>query len=275
MSLTGKIALITGAGQDRGIGQAAALVLAQAGATVIATDIRPPDPWLFATGGVTATPFDPEARPSAEMLGRILTHAMDVTDYASVTQLTSAVAASFGGIDIIFNNAGVTVGAGPFFDATDDQWALAHDINVMGVVRVSRAALPHMMRRGSSAIINNASMLGIVGAANYSVYCATKFAVVGLTRCLADEFGPHGVRVNAVCPGYVDTQLNDQQIELLASLQNIPGDSIRQFQAGSTALRRVGTPLDVAKAVLWLAGDDAGYLTGVALPVAGGLKGGL
>lgn len=275
MSVSGKIVVVTGAGQKRGIGGATARLLAERGATVVATDLIRPEPSTFDGANIAVGLLEDWSAEGAVSSGRIVCAALDVTDTQAVDKLMSDVVGKFGRIDVLFNNAGVALGAGPIGRSSDEDWTVSHDVNVLGTARACRAVLPHMANAGGGSIINNASLLGLVGIGGYSAYCATKFAIVGVTKSLADEFGTSGVRVNVVCAGYIDTELNDRQVAWLAAEQGSTEEGVREFQASATALGRLGQPEDVALAVAFLASDDAIYITGVALPVTGGLKGGL
>lgn len=266
-SLQGKVALITGAGRPRGIGRATAMRLASAGAVVVVTDRVAGDGERESLDSVIA-----EIRASggsAEGLD------LDVTDPARIRDVVSRVDAQLGGIDILFNNAGTPIGAGPFLELTDVQWDHSYRVHIKGMADMCREVIPVLKRRGGGAIINNASVAGL-GAEKYmAAYTATKFGVVGLTKAIAREFGADGIRCNAVCPGLVDTGMGDVEVELFRE----PGqsaDETRKLLARDVSLgQRWARPEEIAAAVAFLASPEASYLTGVALPVAGGLPPGL
>lgn len=248
--LSGRVALVTGAGKPNGIGYAAAERLAAAGATVVLTDLE--------KGAIGERPFE----------------LLDVTDPGNVEDVVGRVTEQHGAIDILFNNAGTPAGAGAFLDIPPDAWALSWQVNVMGMVNLCRAVIPAMQGRGRGAIINNASLAGLGAIGNLSAYVTTKFAVVGLTKSLAIEFGPRGIRCNAVCPGLVWTDMGRLEVEHFAAAgEDVAAGKARL--AADVPLGRWADPREVGEAVAFLASDRASYLNGVALPVAGGLAPGL
>ncbi len=262
--LKGKVALVTGAGKSDGIGFAAARRLAEAGASVMVTD-------LAAASDALGARRDELAAAGHEAA----CCALDVTSSNDAGDAAARAAETFGGLDIVFNNAGYPGGAGVFEEIGDDAWRRSFDINVMGVVNLVRASLPAMRERGGGAIVNNASLAGLGAIARLTAYCATKFAVVGLTKSLAAELGPENIRVNAVCPGMVLTDMGREEITLFQQ----PGETqeaVMERLAGDVALgARWADPLEIGDAVVYLASPQSSYLTGVALPVAGGLAPGL
>ena len=239
-TLQGRSAVVTGAGQ--GIGQAIVQALTAAGAHVVAVDMAPE--------GIEAM---------AQASDRITPVVGDVTD----TGLPALLDASLDGAapDILCNNAGVARGAHAL-DTTDEDFDRYYRINVLSVFALSRWAVGRMAPAGGGAIVNTASIFGLIGAQNSSGYSTSKAAVIGMTRQMATDFGPNGVRVNAVAPGLIETPLTAERIrsEPWRRLVMIDG----------TPLRRVGTPLDVARAVRFLASDEAGFITGQVLSVDGG-----
>lgn len=277
--LAGKVALLTGCGNPRGMGRATALRFAAAGADVVVTDLCRHDEALT-FGGLLRIGEDPEALEAlaqeARAQGvRALALALDLRDAAQLRAAVARAVADLGGIDILFNNAGTGAGAGPFLEIDDDAWDLSYAINVRGLVRLCREVIPHMRRRGGGAIVNNASIAGLSGRAGYGAYAATKHAVVGITRVLADEFAADGIRVNAVCPGNIDTDMGAAEAGLIAALEGIGVDAAYRRLGAEAALQRMGRPEEVADAVVYLAGPQASFLTGVALPVSGGMRTGV
>ncbi len=250
--LKGKVAIVSGAAHPRGIGRAIVNILAENSATVIGTDLA-----------------------GAEGLGEIDGLACDVTDTEQIDTVVASVLASHGRIDILVNNAGVGVGAADFMDITDGDWELSLAVNLRGVVNFCRAVIPHMLARGGS-IINVASLAG-TGAMNSipACYCASKFAAVGLTKQLAAQYAAHGIRVNALCPGSVVTRMHRRSMELLAESHGVSMEEAQAMEDANIPLRRSAQPEEVAKTALFLASDLASYVTGVALPVAGGMAPGL
>jgi NAD(P)-dependent dehydrogenase (short-subunit alcohol dehydrogenase family) len=211
-----------------------------------------------------------------EALGsRGLALAVDVTDTGQIQACVDETCEAFGGVDILFNNAGTAIGVGSFLDILGENWDLSWQVNVKGMVEFCRAAIPKMVERGGGSIINNASMAGIGGEAGYGAYVVTKFAVVGLTKLLAAEFGPRNIRCNATCPGAILTDMGDEEITFIAMERGISQEQAAKVFDKMAALGRAAQPEEVADVVAYLAGPRSGYLTGVALPVAGGMRPGL
>jgi len=276
-SLQGKVALVTGAGRPRGIGYAAALAFSAAGADVVVTDLARPGEKMAGvatvaedSSGIEACVAEIEGRG-----GRAIGLPLDITNEAEVGRAVAAAVDRFGGIDVAFNNAGTPIGVAPFLELAAHHWSVSWDVNVMGTVNVCKAVIPVMRERGGGAIINNSSMSGLNALPNYGAYTATKHAVIGLTKTLALEFGADGIRVNAVCPGDIETDMTDIGIALAGEQ---PGSVVGEGSLSPLemiALRRRGRPGDVADVVVWLASESAAYVTGVALPVDGALSEGI
>lgn len=237
--LTGKIAVVTGAG--RGIGEGIARKLAEQEATVVAADINQEDVSRLA-GAL-----------GHDAVGRQL----DVSKSADCDALITAVQQQFGRLDILVNNAGINRDA-MLHKMTDEQWQQVLAVDLSGVFFMSRAASRIMRAAGAGRIINiaSASWMGNIGQANYS---AAKAGVVGLSRTAAKELARYQVTVNAICPGFIDTQMT----------RGIP-DQIREQQVARIPLGRAGQPADVAALVAFLASDEAGYITGEVINVGGG-----
>lgn len=266
--LTGA-ALVTGAGRPRGIGAAAAVHLAHAGLAVTLTDVVREGP----AGQETLSSLERTAARINEEGGQAIVHALDVTDAVQISQAVDATAAAFGQLSVLVNNAGTGIGVGPFATLEDSKWALSWDINVMGAVRLSRAALPHLAEKHGT-IINVASTAGIAAEAGYGAYVVTKHALVGLTRLLAAELGPRGVRVNAVAPGMIHTDLGAAELEVIADSTGSTLEDATRAVVEGIPLGRLGTPDDVAEAITWLA-TSAAYVSGTVLPVHGAAVAGL
>ena len=237
-------ALITGA--SRGIGRSTAEAFAAAGYSVLVN---------YRSG-----------RDEAEALVRILTAqgadalavCADVSDRAQVEAMAAAAIRRFGGIDVLVNNAGIAQQK-LFTDLTDEDWDRMMAVDLKGVFLCCRAVLPGMLRRHSGSIINVSSIWGLVGASCEVHYSAAKAGVIGLTKALAKEVGPSGIRVNCVAPGIVSTEMNAALTE---------ADS-RELADG-TPLGRFGTPDEIARTILFLAGEQAGFVTGQVISPNGG-----
>ena len=272
-----KIAIVTGAGRPRGIGRAAAFALARRGAHVVVTDIARARKDLEIEGmhrvGDDFAALEVLAKEIEALGVRALPMAVDVTDRAEIDACIERTREELGGVDVLFNNAGAATGVGPFLEMTAQQWDLSYEVNVRGTAWFCQAAIPAMIERGGGSIVNNASMAGLGAVPQMAGYTATKFAVVGITKAVAAEFGDQGIRCNAVCPGLVDTLMGQSEVKLFAGGGN--EDAARERLTRGVALGRWAEPEEVADAVAWLAGPEASYLSGVALPVAGGMSPGL
>ncbi|MBJ6135235.1 SDR family oxidoreductase [Ochrobactrum sp. Q0168] len=241
-TLDGKTAVVTGAGQ--GIGKAIAEALRAANARVIVVDRE-------STGIEALASADPN----------VLAVQGDVTDASLPGKISVALDEASLSLDILVNNAGVAKGAHAL-ETSDDDFTRYFEINVLGLFRLSRWAVSRMMTNRGGAIVNTASIFGQIGAQNSCGYSASKAAVIGLTRQMANDFGPNGIRVNAVAPGLIETPLTAERIRT---------ETWRRHQMIDGApLRRVGTPEDVARAVRFLASEEAGFITGQILAVDGG-----
>lgn len=264
--LQGKIALVTGAGHEDGMGFAACRALAAQGATVIVTDLVKDD---------DGQAIEDRAQAIRADGGSAYAAALDVTRPEAVDACVRSIEAAHRRIDILFNNAGTAVGVGPFLTLSDDQWNQSIDVNLRGAVYCCRAVLPGMIERREGVIVNNASLAGLGVTPNMAAYNATKFALVGLTKSLAADFGGHGIRVNATCPGYVWTQMGQREVVHLKRTDESFEEAKTRLVEQEVSLRRWASPAEIADAVVWLASPMSSYVTGVALPVTGGMSLGL
>jgi NAD(P)-dependent dehydrogenase (short-subunit alcohol dehydrogenase family) len=238
------VALITGAGQ--GIGRACAIALAESGFDIVSTD-------------VTVA----EAQSTSTLLGRParLAVACDVSSTASVNAALVEIEQKVGRVDVVVNNAGI-VEPVRTEETTDEQWERTISVNQTGALRVSRAAFPLLRRAPHPAIVNISSVVAQRGFPGRASYAAAKGALEALTRVLAVEWGPYGIRVNAVAPGFILTDGARKVFEA--------GMGSAEVRASLTALGRMGEPVEVAAAVAWVASPAASYVTGVTIVVDGG-----
>jgi NAD(P)-dependent dehydrogenase (short-subunit alcohol dehydrogenase family) len=245
--LEGRIALVTGSGS--GIGRAMVQALAEEGAHVYVTDVN----------GVAAEAVAAEIVKAGHSARAITA---DVSLGQDVTAMFRAVEKSHGRLDVLVNNAGLNVHS-DFRHLSDADWARIREVNLDGVVRVARDGFSLLKASGRGSLINVASIMAHRGLRPLTAYSATKGAVTALTRGLAVEYAPFGIRVNALCPGFVHTPLTAR------ALRN---PAIEKALVDSTALKRLGAPEEIARAALFLASDDASYVTGAELAVDGGMS---
>ena len=248
-TLERKTALISGAAS--GIGAATSKLFAREGAAVVRTDINE------AAGHETA-------KAITNAGGRALCECGDVTKDADCRRVVAAAQQAFGTIHILFNNAGI-IRRSTILDLTEDDWDRVMAVNVKAMFLMSKHVIPVMEKAGGGSIINMASGWGLAGGAKAAVYCASKGAVVMLTKAMAIDHGPQKIRVNCLCPGDTDTgMLRDEAQQL--------GEPSNRFLADSAKrpLGRVGNPDEIAQAALYLASDASSFVTGTALVVDGG-----
>ena len=263
--LQDQVALVTGASHPKGIGSAIARKLASEGATLVITDLA------HTQEQMTSVAAEMESNGTT-----VMTQVVDVTSPEAVGQCISEVIERFGRIDILINNAGVGGGEGEFLKARKQDFDLAYQVNVGGVANLCQAALPHMLKQGNGAIVNVASLCGVGAIPDIPAsYTASKFAAVGLTKAIALEYAASGIRCNAVCPGVVNTDMRDQLMKRLAEQYDITAEEAERREDETIAIGRGAEAAEVADAVAYLVGPAATYLTGVALPVAGGMAPGL
>lgn len=243
-----RVAFVTGAAS--GMGAATARAFAASGASVVVADLDE----------TAVAALVEEIRGAG---GEALGVTVDVTDEQSVAQAVAATVERYGRLDVAFNNAGIMP---PLADAADEDGDV-HDrvtaVNLRGVWASMKHELAQMREQGSGAIVNCSSIGGLVGGDGRASYHATKHGVIGLTKSVALQYGRRGIRVNAVCPGTIQTPMVDRMVT--------EGQLDRDAATTGTPLRRLGRPEEIAASVLWLCSDGASYVTGVALPVDGGL----
>lgn len=253
MRLQGKTALITGGGT--GIGRAIAEMFAKEGAKVAVSGRR-----IERLSTVVDT-----IGSTAEAIQ------CDVTDADSVQQMADRVIELWDHIDILVNNAAVITSRTTLGDTPEDAWKIMMDINVSGIYRCCKAVLPYMMKRGAGSIINIASVAGQRGQPSNSAYSTTKGAVMNLTRSLAVDYGPHGIRCNSISPALVRTEMAETRLK--------PGDKWEERAAQewipNYPLGRIGRPEDIAYGALFLASDEASWVSGIDLTMDGGKMAGL
>ena len=269
----GKVALVTGAGGEHGIGRAICRRLAADGCDLVVNDLHARPYTESGWGGLPA--LVDEIENSGQ---KALAVEADVSAAAQVAAMVENALAHFGRIDILVNNAGSRPGADrvPVLELGEAAWDKVHNVNAKGTFLCAQAVARHMVDRGEGGkIVNISSTAGRQGMPFYAAYCASKFAIIGFTQSLAHELAPHNINVNAVCPGttltertgYIAAALNKQEAPTVDAT-----DAMVAPIAGQTPLGRVGTPDDVARTVAFLAAPESDYTTGVSLLVAGGIQ---
>ncbi|EED35130.1 oxidoreductase UcpA [Luminiphilus syltensis NOR5-1B] len=248
-AFTGKVALITGGAT--GIGAATARHLSRLGARVVITGRRADvlNDVANEIGGVAVTG--------------------DVSTEEACTRAVAAAVENYGGLDFVIANAGITR-EGAIDVESEDDWNQTMDINLGGVRRVALAAIPALSERPGAAIVNIASAAGLRATPNACSYVTSKTALIGLTRSMAYDLGPRGIRVNAVCPGWVATEMLEMEMSGLAKEKNLSVDETIDRCIRHYPLRRLADPIEVARVIEFLVSDKASFITGIALPVDGG-----
>jgi NAD(P)-dependent dehydrogenase (short-subunit alcohol dehydrogenase family) len=252
--LSGRRALVTGGA--KGIGAAIVRALAVAGVRVAVGDLD-----LAAAREI-----------ANEVGGGAVAVEIDVRHRASVEKALKAGIDGLGGLDILVANAGVST-MRRAVDLTDDDWDFNMDVNARGVFLANQIACRHFLAtKAKGVIVNTASLAGKVGAPLLAHYSASKFAVLGWTQALAREMAPHGIRVNAVCPGFVKTSMQEREIVWEAELRGMAPEAVRAEYVSLTPMGRIEEPEDVAKVVLFLASDASAFMTGQGINVTGGVR---
>jgi 3-oxoacyl-[acyl-carrier protein] reductase len=243
MRLVGKVAVITGAA--RGIGSATAQKFAAQGAQVVACDVD--DALQETVYAITATG------------GAAIGCVVDVTDNDSIRRMAQEAIAAYGRVDVLVNNAGIVMDA-QLKNMTEQQFDRVIDVNLKGTYNCTRALVDTMIARQSGVILNASSIVGLHGNFGQTNYAASKAGVIGMTKTWARELGRHGIRANAICPGFIRT----------AILDTVPGRVI-DAMVDRVPLRRLGMPEEVANTFAFLASDDASYISGAVIEVSGGM----
>jgi 3-oxoacyl-[acyl-carrier protein] reductase len=240
-----KVCIITGAAN--GIGFATAQKFSNEGALAIICDMNQEQ-------------VDAAVQKIVDAGGRAEGYVLNVTDRASIDLVVAVLMARHGRIDVLINNAGITKDA-RLVNMTEQQFDAVIDVNLKGVFNCTQAVVPHMLKAGKGSIVSASSVVGLYGNFGQTNYAATKFGVIGMTMTWARELGPKGIRVNAVCPGFVETGI----------LATIPEDVLKGMQERSW-LRRLGKPEELANVYAFLASDESSYINGIALEASGGIS---
>ncbi|VAV96500.1 3-oxoacyl-[acyl-carrier protein] reductase [hydrothermal vent metagenome] len=273
-SLHGKVAFVTGASAPQGIGRAIALRLAKEGASIVVADLG------------DNIEIDGKKHSKPDLLKQLVSEIqalnanaiavnLDVTSIADIKASIAQTTATFGRLDILINNAGSLAGADNFLSTTPEQWELSFHVNILGPMMLAQAAIPEMRKVGGGRIINIGSTGSLGAEAGFGAYTAMKHGLVGLTKTLAAEFGADAILCNTVCPGYIATDMHNAANVRLAQENGISTEEMKLQRYADVAVKTAGLPEDVANAVAYLAGPQANYVTGINLPVAGGVPFGI
>ena len=248
--VAGQVAIVTGAGS--GIGEASAIRLAEEGAIVVCADIN-----------------EIAAKATAEAIvaagGSARAASIDISDSTACSLMVNQTVADFGSIDILVNNAGVNL-PGVFHEVSNETIDRTLNVNVKGAMYLTRASIPHMLKKGNGSIVNMSSVNGLVSEPYLSVYSASKGAIVMFTRGIDLDYAKQGIRCNAICPGWVDTPINHAHAKMLGGLDHVY-KTIDSFQP----IGRPGTSREIANLVLFLASDESSFMTGSIVSADGGM----
>ena len=254
MKLQNKIAVVTGGGG--GIGGEICRAFAKEGAAVAVADVR-------------LEPAEKLAAEIREASSQAAAWAFDVADRQAVEKAAEEIELQLGPIDIWLNAAGVSY-ITPFLDCSDKIWDLTLRVNLKGTFICSQVAISRMLPRKQGVILNMSSQSGKQGNSHYAAYCASKFGIIGLTQSIAVEFAAEGIRANSLCPGVVFTPLWDGMIEDYARKRNLRPEDVRPYMESKIPMGRLCEPEDVARTAVFLASDEASYITGQAINISGG-----
>ncbi len=250
MEFENRSVVITGA--STGIGRATALLFAQQGAKLLISDINEEE------GQKTLAQVQEIGAPAQFVK-------VDVSQKEEVEALLERCVSTYKSLDHLVNNAGVGQAPTFFEDTEDDTWHKVISVNQTGVFYGMRAALKIMKSQKKGTIVNTSSMLGRMAAPQAAAYSASKFAVLGLTKAAAAEYGKYGIRINAVCPGLIETPMTDDLFE-------VSGPHYKDFVIKMIPARRIGAPEEIAQAIGWLSSEKSSYMNGVGLPIDGGFR---
>ena len=267
-----RVVVLTGGARAGGMGRAIAEAFLRQGDAVVLSDVGAP---LASHPDYEVAPADHLHEAAAELaeLGPVLPVPCDVTDEAQVQALFARAVEEHGRVDVVVNCAGLAIGLSPVTELTLRDWQVNIDVMATGAFLVAREAARHMVPQGSGRIITIASQAGKTGMPLLAAYSAAKFAVIGLTQSMAGELGEHGVTVNAICPGTIDTPLLAVKGGVYETFSGAAGrteEDYRRRLARQIPARRFGTPEDIAAAAVYLASEGAAFVTGEALNVTGG-----
>lgn len=253
-SLDGKVAIVTGSGN--GIGRATAKALAAAGAKVCVSDV-------IADDGARTVKEIVDAGGSAIFVQT------DISVEEQAKALVDAAVSNFGGVDILINNAGIGGGQKRIHEVDTADFARVLDVNLLGTFLMTKFTIPHFLKAGGGSIVNIASTYGLIGAPKAPAYCATKGGVINLTRQLAVDYGPDNIRVNAICPGYIDTSLG-RRGPTLSEAEFKEATDRREKAAAMQPLGRQAQPIEVGNVAVFLSSPGASFMTGSIVTVDGG-----
>lgn len=255
LDFTGQTVFVTGAGS--GIGEAICIEFGKLGANVVACDIN------LKAGQAVAEKVDAAGKKSMAIEA-------DVSDEKQVKKMVADAVARFGGIDVMINNAGIIDGFKHTVDLTVEEWDHTFAVNARGVFLGCREVIPHMLKKGKGRIINAASQMGKTAGDIIPHYSASKAAVILLTKTLAKEYATKNINVNCICPGSVDTPMTAWEAEQFVAMNGTPVEESYKMWINAVPMKRLATPLDLAKGYIFLASELADYITGQAINICGG-----